>query len=165
MANKSDGFCGPNVRKWRVFGGQTWDFVVINDIKHHFLLVKHQFFWWLDMISVQFQHEFLALSHCPIIPLPCLCCSSRWLQQAMKRWFLRENLRISRDAIGIHGKPRSWFQTCSNTCFRFIPNRKNVLTHNIFDNMDMGQNPSNLLFFTPLHSWDLWMFSPPINIQ
>ena len=36
-------FWGSNVRKWRVFGGQTWDFVVIND-KYHFLLVKHQFF-------------------------------------------------------------------------------------------------------------------------
>jgi hypothetical protein len=31
------------VRKWRVFGGQTWDFVVIND-KYQFLLVKHQLF-------------------------------------------------------------------------------------------------------------------------
>ena len=81
-------------------------------------MINISFYWlnisfsWLDMISVQFQHEFLALSHSPIIPLACF--SSHWLQQAMKRWLLRENLEGSRrmrleSTAGNHGAGfRTW---------------------------------------------------------
>ena len=62
----------------------------------------------------------------------------------------------------------------TRTCFRFIPNWKNVLTSYLtllYEYLTLyiwqygyGSKPFKPLWFTPVHSWDFWMFIPPIKI-
>ena len=181
---KSDGFVGQTL--------EHWEFLVLKHGISCWLMINISFYW-LNISCFVVRYDFgavstwvLALSHSPIIPWPCF--SSHWLQQAMKRWLLRENLEGSRgmpleSTAGNHGAGFKhvrilWFVVW-NIFFHIlgliIPTDFHIfqrgwndqpglvfvssptgrmywhhiwhycmnIWHYIFDNMDMGQNPSN----------------------